>query len=67
MLNHELEVYSEEFLLTDAHLLPTGVAGICFETQFYPNSCNKPKFPSCILEAGKKFRSRTIYKFGLEN
>ena len=42
-------------------------AGICFETQFYPNACNEPKFPSCILEAGKKFRSRTIYKFGLES
>ncbi len=24
VLNHELEVFSEEFLLTDAHLLPTG-------------------------------------------
>lgn len=39
-------------------------AGICFETQFYPNSCKEPKFPSCVLEAGKVFRSRTIYRFG---
>ena len=38
-------------------------AGICFETQFYPNACKQPKFPTSILPAGKMFRSRTIYKF----
>ncbi len=38
-------------------------AGICFETQFYPNSCNEPKFPSCVFEAGKPFDSVTIFKF----
>lgn len=37
--------------------------GICFETQFYPNACKEPKFPSSILPAGNVFRSRTIYKF----
>lgn len=42
-------------------------AGICFETQFYPNACKEPKFPSSILPAGKVFRSRTVYKFGVEN
>lgn len=40
--------------------------GICFETQFYPNSCKEPNFPSCILEAGKIFRSRTVYRFGTD-
>ena len=65
-----MQVYSGNFL--DHQKGKDGVvyqkrAGICFETQFYPNSCNEPKFPSCILEAGKIFRSRTIYKFGLEN
>lgn len=39
-------------------------AGICFETQFYPNSCKEPNFPSCVLKAGEVFRSRTIYRFG---
>lgn len=41
-------------------------AGICFETQFYPNSCKEPKFPSSILPAGKVFKSRTIYRFGVK-
>lgn len=43
-----------------------GKGGICFETQFYPNACNEPKFPSCILPAGEMFQSRTIYQFGVE-
>lgn len=38
--------------------------GFCLETQFYPNACKEPKFPSSIVEGGKVFRSRTIYKFG---
>jgi aldose 1-epimerase len=38
-------------------------AGVCFETQYFPNSCNIPTFPSCVLEAGKEFDSVTIYKF----
>ncbi len=38
-------------------------AGVCFETQFYPNACKERRFPSSILEAGKVFCSRTIYKF----
>lgn len=38
-------------------------AGICFETQYYPNSCNEPKFPSCVFKAGQPFDSETVYKF----
>ena len=37
--------------------------GVCFETQFFPNSCNTKNFPSCVLKAGKEFDSVTIYKF----
>lgn len=37
--------------------------GVCFETQFFPNSCNIKSFPSCVLKAGKEFDSVTIYKF----
>ncbi len=39
--------------------------GICFETQFYPNACKDPRFPSSVLEAGKVMKSRTIYRFGV--
>ena len=37
--------------------------GVCFETQFFPNSCNTKTFQSCMLKAGKEFDSVTIYKF----
>ena len=37
--------------------------GVCFETQFFPNSINIQNFPSCMLKAGKEFDSVTIYKF----
>ncbi len=38
--------------------------GLCLETQHYPDSVNKPHFPSPVLKAGALFRSRTVYKFG---
>jgi aldose 1-epimerase len=36
---------------------------LCLETQHYPDSPNRPNFPSTVLKPGKKFRSETIYKF----
>jgi len=38
-------------------------AAFCLETQHYPDSPNKPEFPSTVLEPGKKFTSRTVHKF----
>lgn len=37
--------------------------GVCFETQFYPNACNIPQFPSSIFEAGEPFDFCTVYSF----
>jgi len=38
-------------------------AGFCLETQHFPDSPNKPDFPSTILEPGQKFTSLTVHKF----
>ena len=38
-------------------------AGFCLETQHFPDSVNRPQFPSTILRPGETFRSITIYKF----
>ena len=38
-------------------------AAFCLETQHYPDSPNKPDFPSTVLEPGQKFTSQTVYKF----
>jgi len=64
-----LQFYSGNFL--DGTL--TGKAGavyrhrygFCLETQHFPDSPNKPDFPSTILRAGEEYRSRTVLKFGV--
>jgi aldose 1-epimerase len=38
--------------------------GFCLETQHYPDSPNKPQFPSTILQPGAEYRSRTVFTFG---
>lgn len=37
--------------------------GFCLETQHYPDSPNRPNFPTVVLKPGQKFESTTIYKF----
>ncbi len=37
--------------------------GFCLETQHFPDSPNKPEFPTVILKPGEKYSSKTIYKF----
>ena len=41
-------------------------ASVCLETQHYPDSPNKPHWPSVVLEPGKTYNSRCIFKFGIE-
>ena len=40
-------------------------AGLCLETQHFPDSPNKPSFPNTILRPGEKFHEITIYKFSV--
>lgn len=35
---------------------------LCMETQHFPDSPNKPNFPSTILKPGEKYHSVTVYK-----
>jgi len=37
--------------------------GLCLETQHFPDSPNKPQFPSTVLRPGEKFASTTVYRF----
>lgn len=41
-------------------------ASVCLETQHYPDSPNKPEWPSVILEPGQTYNSECIYKFSVE-
>ena len=36
---------------------------LCLETQHYPDSPNKPKFPTTTLRKGATYKSTTIYRF----
>jgi aldose 1-epimerase len=38
----------------------------CLETQHFPDSPNKPQFPSTILNPGMEYYSVCVYKFGVE-
>jgi aldose 1-epimerase len=40
--------------------------GLCLETQHFPDSPNKPAFPSTALRPGENFKSTTVYKFSVQ-
>ena len=37
--------------------------GFCLETQHFPDSPNKPDFPSVVLQPGQKYATTTVHKF----
>lgn len=41
-------------------------AGFCLEAQHYPDSPNKPSFPSTLLRPGETYTQTTVYKFGVK-
>lgn len=40
-------------------------SGFCLETQHYPDSPNKPSFPTTTLRPGEELKSKTVYTFSL--
>lgn len=40
-------------------------AGLCLETQHFPDAPNRPNFPSTVLRPGETFRSTTVYRFSV--
>ena len=40
-------------------------SAVCLETQHYPDSPNKPQWPSALLEPGKKYTSHCRYHFSI--
>jgi aldose 1-epimerase len=62
-----VQVYTANYL--DGTLVGTGGRvyrqgdGLCLETQHFPDSPNRPEFPTTRIEPGEVFRSTTIYRF----
>jgi aldose 1-epimerase len=40
--------------------------GFCLEAQHYPDSPNKPNFPSVVLRPGERYYQLTVYKFSVK-
>lgn len=40
--------------------------GFCLETQHFPDSPNKPQFPSVVLKPGQKYHTTTVYRFSAQ-
>ncbi|MFC9165106.1 aldose epimerase family protein [Streptomyces fungicidicus] len=63
-----LQFYSGNFL--DGTLVGSGGRvyrqgdGLCLETQHFPDSPNRPSFPSTVLRPGQTYRTTTVHSFG---
>jgi aldose 1-epimerase len=42
-----------------------GHRGFCLEPQHYPDSPNRPGFPTTLLRPGERYQSTTVYTFGV--
>ncbi len=62
-----VQVYTGNFLdgsVTGKHgIVYNQRAAICLETQHYPDSPNKPAWPSVVLRPDETYRSHCIYRF----
>lgn len=41
-------------------------SALCFEAQHFPDSPNRPYFPSVLLRPGEVYSQKTVYRFGTE-
>lgn len=64
-----IQFYGGNFLNNDlgkaGHKYPFRSA-FCLETQHFPDSPNKPQFPSTVLRPGQKYAHVCVYKFSVE-
>ena len=40
-------------------------SAVCFEAQHFPDTPNRPYFPSVVLNPGQRYKQKTIYRFGV--
>ena len=61
-----LQFYTGNFLdgtLKGKGRVYTRRSAFCMETQHFPDSPNKPAFPSTVLKPGDTYRTTTVYRF----
>ncbi|MFD6309312.1 galactose-1-epimerase, partial [Streptomyces sp. NPDC060223] len=60
-----LQLYTADHLDESGPFAPGD--GIALETQHFPDSPNRPGFPSTELRPGGVYRSETVYRFGVRD
>lgn len=40
-------------------------AGVCLETQNFPNAINRPEFPNAVLPGGEEYEGVAVFRFGI--
>jgi len=58
------KVYDQNQVGKGEHRYPA-CAGICLETQAFPNAVNHDNFPSMVLRPGETYRNRTTFTFSI--
>jgi aldose 1-epimerase len=64
-----LQFYSGQWLGRDTDpdtLTFPSCGGLCLETQHFPDSPNRPHFPSTVLKPGQRYESLTTWTFSLD-
>jgi aldose 1-epimerase len=64
-----IQFYSGNFLdgsITTGSWNLVQYSGLCLETQHFPDSPNKPNFPSVILNPGQKYSTSTVMRFSVK-
>ncbi len=63
-----IQLYTANYMNNESPCLKGGVSqtlrgAVCLETQYYPDTPNRPDFPSCVLLPGDEYYSVTEYAF----
>ncbi|MGZ5192075.1 MAG: aldose epimerase family protein, partial [Flavisolibacter sp.] len=64
-----LQFYSGNFLngiKGKSGLIYQSRTALCLEAQHFPDSPNRPEFPSAVLKPGETYKQTTIYKFSVK-
>lgn len=65
-----VQVYTGNFLTGEVAgkhgILYPKRASVCIETQLFPDSPNKPEWPSAVLRPGETYTHRCIYRFSVK-
>jgi aldose 1-epimerase len=59
------KIFEQNQLGKGGHRYPAW-AGLCLETQHFPNAINEPSFPSMVTRPGEDYHHRTTYSFTIE-